>query len=186
MLSPCCPRLPSSQVSGGATLQVSNSSSWGKGHPWVQRLALSPCPRSSWRHAGWPGMGTGVSMDGQAQGHTVGHARQDEASSKMLTQHQLSTIRGEGALGPAPMASPTPPPLHFTAHPATAPLLPLSQLGTNSSSTPPGGGGFLPKAPPAPQDGCAGAQRGPSPVGSPGPAAKTPPAICLAERRCRQ
>lgn len=92
-------------------------------------------------------MGTGVSMDGQAQGHTVGHARQDEASSKMLTQHQLSTIRGEGALGPAPMASPTPPPLHFTAHPATAPLLPLSQLGTNSSSTPLGGENFSPKPP---------------------------------------
>lgn len=52
VLSPCCPRLQSTQVSGGATLQVSNSLSWGKGHPWVQRLGPSPCPQSGWRHAG--------------------------------------------------------------------------------------------------------------------------------------
>lgn len=88
-----------------------------------------------------------MSTDGQAQGHTVGNAQQDEASSKMLTQHQLSTIWGEDALGPAPMASPTSPPLHFTAHPGTAPLLPLSQLGTNSSSTPLGGEDFSPNPP---------------------------------------
>lgn len=186
VLSPCCPRLLSTQVSGGATLQVSNSSSWEKGHPWVHRLAPSPCPQSG--DTGWPGMGTLVSTDGHARGRTFGHAQQDEASSKMLTQHQLSTIRGEDALGPAPTASPTSP-LCISQHAQGQRHFFPSPSWELTAAAHPSGGISPPKKTPAPQDGCAGAQRGPSPVGSPGPAgsaAETPPAICLAERRCRR